>query len=96
MKFFPFILIAMICAASWIPARAAGGTEHGKQLHEKHCVACHSSEVYTREKRMVNNFAELKERIRQCELTNDLAWFDEEIDAVVNYLNATYYKFETE
>ena len=78
-----------------IPVQA-GDVDHGKQLHEKNCMGCHSTEVYTRENRMVNNFPELKMRIRQCELANDLTWFDEDIDAVVNYLNAAFYKFETE
>ena len=68
----------------------------GKLLHDKHCVKCHSTEIYTRENRIVNNFSELTERVKQCELSNELTWFEEEIDAVIGYLNAAYYKFEVE
>ncbi len=95
MRIFLFTLTVIACSVS-LTAVHAVDMEHGKQLHEKNCMGCHSSEVYTREKRVVNNFSELKERIRQCELANDLTWFDEDIDAVINYLNATYYKFEAE
>lgn len=95
MKYSLCALIIIVYSVVPIPVQAVD-FEHGKQLHEKNCTGCHSSEVYTREKRMVNNIAELQERIRQCELANNLTWFDEDIDAVVAYLNATYYKFETE
>lgn len=66
----------------------------GKKLHEEHCTRCHSPDIYTREKRIVNSYKELAERVRQCELNNELTWFDEEINAVVKYLNSTYYHFE--
>jgi len=95
MQYFVFIIATIVFSVLSLPAHAVD-TEHGRQLHEKNCTGCHSSEVYTREKRIVNNFTELKERIRQCELANDLTWFDEDIDAVVTYLNVTYYKFESE
>jgi hypothetical protein len=95
MRYFLFLLSLVAVSASLTTAHAED-MQHGKLLYENNCVSCHSSEVFTREKRMVNNFTELKERIRQCELANDLTWFDEDINAVVTYLNATYYKFETE
>lgn len=74
------------------PAQAED-MEAGKKLHEEHCTRCHASDIYTREKRIVNTYAELAERVRQCELSNELTWFDEEINAVVDYLDATYYRF---
>lgn len=72
----------------------AGEPELGQQLHDKHCMNCHQAAIYTRENRIVHSFKELSERVRQCELSNELTWFDEEIDAVVEYLNSTYYRFE--
>jgi mono/diheme cytochrome c family protein len=90
-----FTLTVIIYSVLSLPVHAVD-MEYGRQLHEKNCTRCHTPEVYTREKRMVNNLAELEGRIRQCELANGLTWFDEDIDAVVTYLNATYYKFEAE
>jgi cytochrome c553 len=88
--------LTLITGSVLLTSAHSADMEYGKMLYQKNCVSCHSSEVFTRENHMVNNFAELKERIRQCELSNDLTWFDEDIDAVVNYLNTTYYKFEIE
>ena len=67
---------------------------NGERLHQENCMQCHTPEIYQRENRIVNNFDELDSRVRQCELTNELTWFDEEIDDVINYLNVNYYMFQ--
>lgn len=78
-----------------LPVIASGESE-GQRLHAEHCMTCHGTDVYTRENRIVHSYRELKERIRQCELSNELAWFDEEIEAVSTYLNNHFYHFEKE
>lgn len=86
-------LIILILPAITANALAAN-IENGKALHDANCVRCHQSEVYTRDNRMVNSYAELHERVRQCEIMAEMAWFEEEIEDVVSYLNETYYKFD--
>ena len=86
------ILFLLLCMAFPLQAQEDSGT--GKKLHDEHCTRCHTPDIYTREHRIVNSYAELAERVRQCELSNELTWFDEEINAVVNYLNSTYYHFK--
>ena len=73
----------------------AADIENGKALHIENCTRCHQPDVYTREKRMVNSFDELHEQVRQCEIMAEMAWFDEEIEDVVGFLNEAYYKFDT-
>lgn len=91
------LIFALVPALLVLPlSTQAQDIDDGKLLHDEHCVKCHSVEMYTRENRLVNNFRELAERVRQCELSNELIWFDEEINAVIDYLNAAYYKFEIE
>ncbi len=68
----------------------------GKQLHDQHCVSCHSPDIYTRPDSMIHSYRDLTERVRLCELSNELTWFDEEVEAVVDYLNSTYYRFGKE
>ena len=43
---------------------------------------------------MSNSYDALHERVRQCEIMAEMAWFDEEIDDVVSFLNHAYYRFE--
>jgi len=68
----------------------------GQQLHDKNCMSCHTADIYMRADRIVNNFRQLEDRIKQCELANELTWFEEEIDAVITYLNTNFYHFDNQ
>lgn len=70
--------------------------ENGKALHNENCLRCHNESKYLREKRIVKNYQQLRERVSQCELMAELAWFDEEIDDVAAYLNDAFYHFNME
>ena len=70
--------------------------ENGKSLHNENCLHCHDESKYTGKNRMVKNFQQLHERIKQCELMTELTWFDEEIDDVTAYLNNQFYHFNLE
>lgn len=84
------LVMALLPASAW-----PGGQDavSGAVLHAAHCTRCHGAEIYTRPQHIVHSHAELRARVQQCELTAELGWFDEEVDAVVGYLNETYYKF---
>ncbi|MEM7027499.1 MAG: cytochrome c [Pseudomonadota bacterium] len=69
---------------------------NGELLHNENCMRCHQPDVYIRENRMIKSFDELHERVRQCEIMAEMAWFDEEIDDVTAFLNEAYYKFDLE
>lgn len=86
--------ILVYCVFCSVTSVNAADIERGKRLHDEHCVKCHSSDMYTRENRIVNSYDALKERIRQCELSNDLAWFEEEVEDVSAYLDEEFYRFE--
>ena len=94
----PAAALAVLGTAA-APAQAAD-VAAGKKLHAEHCVACHTSlmdgepsRMYTREERKVDSRQALKSRVRQCELSLGLQWFDDDIADVAAYLNEQYYKF---
>lgn len=73
----------------------------GQKLHQQHCVACHAqgfgqqgSEIYTREDRRVNSLGSLIAQVNMCKNNLGLAWFDEEVGQMVEYLNQQYYHFD--
>jgi len=95
MKMLRLVLSVPVCSLFFgVTSVNAADIERGKRLHDEHCVKCHSSDMYTRENRIVNSPDALKERIRQCELSNDLAWFEEEVEDVSAYLAEEFYRFE--
>lgn len=91
-----FISLVLLASAS-ITANA----EDGKQLHDKHCKACHvgmtggdGSLLYTRNNRRVNSLEKLESQVRRCESNLELKWFDEDVNKVVEFLNVNYYHFK--
>ncbi len=96
-----FGLILVVLAATLPTAAVATAeTPDGAKLFKDNCVACHTSMVggngsslFTRPNHRVKSFAGLGKQVRFCRDNLGLVWFDDQVDAVVDYLNATYYKF---
>ncbi len=65
----------------------------GEAAHKEHCYKCHTDEVYTRDNRFVKSMDALRKQVVRCRDSNDVPWFDDDTDAVVQYLNTKYYKF---
>ena len=65
----------------------------GKAIHDKNCISCHDSSVYTRLERRMNHYPELLAQVRRCDANLSTRLFDEEIQQVALYLNQTYYQF---
>jgi hypothetical protein len=66
---------------------------HGEKAHKNHCYKCHSDDVYTRENRFVKSLDALSKQVVRCKEGSDIPWFDEDADAVVQFLNKKYYRF---
>lgn len=75
----------------------------GEKLYKENCTACHiqmtggdGSTLFTRKDRKVKSMDSLKTQILRCATGQNLAWFDEDVDAVASYLNEQYYQFDAE
>ncbi len=66
---------------------------HGEQAHKNHCYKCHSDDVYTRDNRFVKSINALSKQVVRCKDGSNIPWFDEDADAVVQFLNNKYYRF---
>ena len=62
-------------------------------LQEK-CSGCHDTSVYTRKQRRVQSLAKLDSQVRMCDAQLGIKLFDEDVTALVNYLNENYYHFD--
>jgi hypothetical protein len=67
--------------------------KHGETAHENHCYKCHDDGVYTRENRFVKSIDALSKQVVRCKDNTDAPWFDEDSEAVVQFLNNKYYRF---
>jgi len=65
----------------------------GKMLYENHCVNCHESTVFIRNKRKAKNYKEVGSWVNQRAGWLNLGWSDVEKHEVMQYLNERYYKY---
>ena len=86
-----FVTTAMLAASQTI---LAADTNHGKSLQQKNCMGCHDDGIYSREDRRVTSSDALRAQVQRCETNLNLQWFPEDVDAVIEYLNTSFYKFQ--
>ena len=66
---------------------------YGEEAHKNHCYKCHTDEIYTRENRFVKSIDALSKQVVRCQEGSNIPWFDEDAEAVVQFLDKKYYKF---
>jgi len=87
------LLAALLAAAVPLFAQApAQPVSRGELLYQTHCVACHATQIHWRARSLVTDWASLSAQVRRWQGNAGLGWTDEDIDAVVRYLNATIYR----
>ena len=65
----------------------------GQLLYENQCHFCHESTVHIREGHKAKNYADIQYWVGRWADELDTKWSADEIDAVVQYLNDTFYHF---
>ena len=79
----------------------AANPAHGKDLHDANCMSCHASlmggdpnQIYTRSDRKVKSLDGLRSQVTRCNTTVGVAWEQDQIQDVVEYLNSNFYKIK--
>lgn len=84
----------LVLALFTLPSFVSAEDFDAKNYHEEKCTKCHTSSVYTRDNRRVKNLNALKVQVARCDANLNSGLFPEEITALANHLNTTYYKFK--
>lgn len=71
-----------------------GDPKAGQALHDKSCMTCHGTEVYSRPDHKIKNASQLAARISGCNANTGAGWFPEDEQNVGAYLNQTFYHFK--
>ena len=84
----------------WTPLRAAAQApsppSRGELLYSTFCVACHTTQMHWRDKRIAVDLPSLKAQVRRWHTNAGQKWSEADIDEVVRHLNRIYYKFPPE
>jgi cytochrome c5 len=65
----------------------------GKMLYENHCLSCHESMVHIRETQKAKTIEDIQYWVGRWSIELDVKWSADEIDAVVQHLNETFYHY---
>ena len=67
----------------------------GQMLYENHCMACHESVVFIRDKQRIQSLKALRGKVSHWASYLHVGWGKDEVEEVVSHLNSQYYKFES-
>lgn len=65
----------------------------GAMLYENHCRSCHDSTAHIRDKRKAKNFGDIQYWVTRWSQHLKLKWTAEELNAVAEHVNKTYYQY---
>lgn len=96
-----FTYFNLVATFSLIPIVANADIVNGKELHKSNCTSCHisikggdGSGIYTREDKRIETYPALIKQVNRCRDSLGVAWPEEHVNDVVEYLNTTFYKFK--
>lgn len=65
----------------------------GELLYSTHCIACHTTQVHWREKKLATDWRSLQSEVRRWQGASGLGWSNQDIAEVARYLNALHYHY---
>ena len=74
---------------------SAGAQSRGELLYATHCVACHTTQVHWRDRRLATDWNSLQAQVVRWQAAGSLNWSDDDIVAVTQHLNERFYGFKT-
>ncbi len=86
-------MVGVVFAGLFALAGAASAQSRGELLYTTHCIACHSTQMHWRDKRVATDWGSLKEQVRLWQARNQLSWSEEDIVEVTRYLDQRIYRF---
>jgi mono/diheme cytochrome c family protein len=90
-------ILAAIFVAFGISAAVAAQQERdvtrGELLYSTHCIACHTTQVHWRDRKLATDWTSLQAEVRRWQDVSGLGWNNQDIAQVTRYLNALHYYY---
>lgn len=97
------IAVAVLGSSLAAGARAAGAVaapptaepspSRGQLLYDTHCLACHTSQIHWRDRKLARDWHALRVEVDRWQRAAGLGWSRDDVDAVARHLNQTIYGF---
>ena len=85
-------LMVLLLGPALAQAQAPAAESRGRMLYDNHCIACHTTQMHWRDRKLVNDWASLKVQVRRWQGAAQLNWSEDDIDDVARFLNDAYYR----
>lgn len=92
-KSIPVMLLVLTGSLAAAKAQAMPDPQRGELLYSNHCIACHSTQIHWRDKKLVEDYRGLLAEVGRWQKLGGLGWSDEDISAVARYLNTLFYHY---
>ena len=86
-------LLACLGGCGMVQAQNKTPPSRGELLYSTHCIACHSTQLHWRDRKLATDWAHLKAEVNRWQKTTGLQWRDDDVTEVARYLNTRYYHF---
>lgn len=87
------VLFALFGNVAVAETQAKPDPQRGELLYSTHCIACHTSQIHWRDKKLAKDFKTLSAEVGRWQKLAGLGWNDDDISAVTRYLNTLYYRY---
>ncbi len=87
------VFIACLMTSGLAFAQPRETLARGELLYNAHCVACHTTQIHWRGKKLVADWASLKGQVKLWQANDGLGWSDADITSVALYLNKLHYGY---
>ncbi len=77
-----------------VVALSSQAQSRGELLYSTHCIACHTTQMHWRDKKLATDWDSLKAQVRRWQAAAKLQWSDDDIVQVARHLNERIYRFE--
>ena len=85
-------LVAALLSLPGLPSPAQAADARGALLYDTHCIGCHTAQAHWRDRRLVTDWASLREQVRRWQDLQRLNWSEDDITLVARHLNNRFYR----
>lgn len=71
----------------------APAPSRGELLYTTHCIACHSTQMHWRDRRLATDWSSLQAQVRRWQGVAKLGWTEDDILEVTRHLNDRIYRY---
>ena len=87
-----FSILCLLAVGFALAASPGADAARGELLYDTHCIACHNAQVHWRGRKLVTDWASLRDQVRRWQDIQRLGWREDDIILVARYLNERYYQ----